>query len=155
MSESSNNPRPDGHVFVGSGTADVATVSQLRRDFADWLGQRFALDEIKLSDAILAVYEALANAAEFAYVGRPAPGALSIEARHDNTSNRLDVTIRDFGTWRETVHTVPDNTRGRGIPLMKALTDEAQIDRTPTGTVVVLRFGGVRPVEGETFAASA
>jgi serine/threonine-protein kinase RsbW len=142
-------------VFVGSGTADAATVSQLRRDFADWLGQRFAVDEIKLSGAILAVYEALANAAEFAYVDSPAAGTLSLEAHHDSTANRLDVTIRDFGRWRETVQAVPDNTRGRGIPLMKALADKAVIDRGPSGTVVVLQFDDVRPVERETFAASA
>src|SRR5690242_10611830 len=145
----SNLPRPDGPVFVGSGSADAATVSQLRRDFAAWLGQRFALDEVRFSGAVLAVYEALANAAEFAYVGLPAAGTLSLEAHHDDAANRLNVQIRDHGSWREVMHAARDNTRGRGIPLMKALADETIIDRSPSGTVVLLRFDDVRAVDGE------
>ena len=155
MTEPKNHLRPDERVFVGSGVADAATASQLRRGFADWLDQRFALGQSRLSDAVLAVYEALANAAEFAYVGAPTAGTLLLEAHHDSTDNRLSVRIRDHGTWRETVPALRDNTRGRGIPLMKALADRATIEPSPSGTAVLLEFDNVRADDGEALAASA
>ena len=139
--------------FVRSGVADAGAVSQWRRDFSAWLARRFAMDKVRHGDAILAVYEALANAAEFAYVG--SSGTVTIEAHHDANDSRLSVTVRDHGTWRETVPTLRDNTRGRGIPLMKALADRATIERGPAGTVVRLQFDNIRLVDPEAFAESA
>ena len=54
--------------------ADAACAAQMRQEFSDWLTRYFALDPTKASDVVLAVNEALANAAEFAYVdGRRSP----------------------------------------------------------------------------------
>ena len=47
--------------------ADAACAAQMRQEFSVWLRRYFALDETQVSDVVLAVNEALANAAEFAY----------------------------------------------------------------------------------------
>ena len=95
-----------------------------------------ALDEERISDIVLAVNEALANAAEFAYRTFPEAGTVSIEARRGDRvlSSRCPTTAS--GTTR-----IPSAVaRGRGIPLMKTLSDGATIERRPEGTRVRLRF---------------
>ena len=90
-----------------------------------------ALDEERISDIVLAVNEALANAAEFAYRTFPEAGTVSIEARHG--AARLVVEVSDNGVWYDE-DPVRSRTRGRGIPLMKTLSDGATIERRPEGT---------------------
>jgi anti-sigma regulatory factor (Ser/Thr protein kinase) len=153
--ERTEQMRYDECAFIAHGVADAATAAQLRRAFSDWLQQRFTLDEQRLGDAVLATYEALANAVEFAYTGAPTPGSMTLEALHEDNDDRLHITITDDGRWRDTVPTLRDNTRGRGIPLMKALADHAAIERRDTGTTVHLRFDDVRTGDPENFAESA
>ena len=62
--------------------ADAARAAQIRREFSDWLERYFTLDATKASDVVLAVNEAMANAAEFAYRDRRAP-------RRDALAGRL------------------------------------------------------------------
>ena len=45
-----------------------SSAATVRREFSDWLRRYFTLDATKASDVVLAVNEAMANAAEFAYV---------------------------------------------------------------------------------------
>ena len=108
---------------------------------------------------MLAVNEALTNAAEFAYVGAEEPGTMAVTARYEvleePAGSRLVVTVTDHGTW---LHKEPDgrpNTRGRGIELMNALSDRASIDRAPDGTRVVLEFDGCQLRSEEPFATTA
>lgn len=58
--------------------------AQIRQELAAWLRQNLLLDPEKSSDVLLAVYEALANAAEFAYVGAPQPGPMHVRADYDD-----------------------------------------------------------------------
>jgi anti-sigma regulatory factor (Ser/Thr protein kinase) len=118
--------------------ADAACASQLRQEFSVWLKQYFALDAIKVSDVVLAVNEALANAAEFAYSAAGKPGAMHLLADYDGAAAILTVTVTDEGAWRITDPDTKRHTRGRGIPLMQALSDRATIDSTATGTRVSL-----------------
>jgi len=58
-----------GTQFVRTGVvADADGAASVRREFSDWLRRSFTLDTTKASDVVLAVNEAMANAAEFAYV---------------------------------------------------------------------------------------
>ena len=123
--------------FVRVVAADARTVSSVRNEFGRWVRAEMALDEERISDIVLAVNEALANAAEFAYRTFPEAGTVSIEARHG--AARLVVEVSDNGVWYDE-DPVRSRTRGRGIPLMKALSDGATIERTPEGTRVRLRF---------------
>lgn len=122
--------------------ADAGNAARLRAEFAGWLGRRFSLGVEGLNDVLLAVNEAIANAAEFAYVDYPRPGTLDLDATYEAGSDTLAVTVTDHGRWR---HKIPQpaglpQLRGRGIPLMEALADDVIIDRTPHGTRVTLTW---------------
>jgi anti-sigma regulatory factor (Ser/Thr protein kinase) len=110
--------------------AEPEALSAARKALERWLGEagtsRSDAHAIKV-----ACGEACANAIEHAY--RPGDAAFRIEAR------RLDsdvlIAVRDFGGWRE-----PRGTdRGRGLPLMQALMDSVDVDRSSEGTTVRLR----------------
>ena len=64
--------------------ADAACAAQMRQEFSVWLKRYFALDPTKVSDVVLAVNEALANAAEFAYSTASQPGAMNLLADYDS-----------------------------------------------------------------------
>ena len=94
---------------------------------------------------VLAVNEALANTAEFAYVGMPGAGMVAVAAVYDDDTDTLAVTVTDAGRWRRAEaasSTVPvqHSPRGRGLRLMRALADETQIDTSERGTQVSLTW---------------
>ncbi|MCK0174150.1 MULTISPECIES: ATP-binding protein [Mycobacteriaceae] len=123
--------------------ADGEAAARLREEFARWLEMHFELDPVRSSDLLLATNEALANAAEFAYWEAAVPGTMDLDALFDPTTGTLTVTIVDRGTWREKTPEMADRARGRGIPLMEALTDRAAIDTTSGGTRVQLQWTGI------------
>jgi serine/threonine-protein kinase RsbW len=54
----------DGDRFADNGVgADARNAGRVRDEFAGWLRGRVDLDDVRFSDAVLAVNEALANAA--------------------------------------------------------------------------------------------
>ncbi|MEN4449506.1 ATP-binding protein [Mycolicibacterium phocaicum] len=118
--------------------ADPANAALLRDEFAAWLARTFDLDPTKRNDILLAVYEAMANAAESAYSGAPAPGAMHVHAGYDPALATLTVEVSDDGAWRAPDPQLRGAAHGRGIPLIHALTDRAEITATPTGTRVLL-----------------
>ena len=124
-------------------TAAPELAAQIRREFSDWLRGHFTLDPTKASDVVLAVNEALANAAEFAYVAAKRPGVMHVRADYDGDAAVLTVTVSDEGAWRATAPQTQEHRRGRGIPLIHALTDRATFDSTPSGTEVCLQWDHV------------
>ncbi len=62
--------------------ADAQTVARTRHEFALWLQRFFDLDPVQCSDMVLAINEALANAAEFAYLLTDQPGTIDLHAAH-------------------------------------------------------------------------
>ena len=149
------NASPDEQRFVGAVVADVQTATRLRRAFGQWLRERCTIDEVRFADIVLTVYEALANVAEFAYLDSPDGGAVTIEAAYSAPDNRLDVTVSDHGRWREIDPALRSNTRGRGIPLMKALADHTVIETQTSGTVVRLRFNDLDVPDAAAVAVPA
>lgn len=134
----------DGDRFADSGVdADARSAARAREAFARWLRAHTGLDDIRFSDVLLAVNEALANAAEFAYAQHGVSGVIDVEAVRNRTAHTLTVTIADQGRWREPDPAKQGRTRGRGIPLMRALADEVTIDTSALGTTVCLRFDNV------------
>lgn len=119
--------------------ADAPTAAMVREDFARWLRRRVGLDETRLCDVVLAVNEALANIAEFAYLDG-ATGTSDLEAVNDVAAHVLTVTVSDQGHWREPDPNRRQRHRGRGIPLMRTLADSLIIDTSALGTSVCMRF---------------
>ncbi len=124
-------------------TADAQSASRIREEFARWLQRFFDLDPIRSSDLVLATNEALANAAEFAYLTTDRPGTMDLLAQHDVDTGSLTVTISDQGVWRMPTYDAASLMRGRGIPLMKALSDRVAIETSTAGTQVRMRWDGV------------
>lgn len=135
-----------------SAAADAHTVARFRTELSQWLRVHFALDPLRHNDVLLAVNEALTNVAEFAYGGHR--GAVTMAARHSAADGTLAVEVSDQGKWRHTDPQARSNTRGRGIPLMRALTDEADISQLASGTRVRLLFRNCALISAASFAVS-
>jgi serine/threonine-protein kinase RsbW len=128
--------------------ADACSATRTREEFAGWLREFFDLDPIRTGDVVLAINEALANAAEFAYLMADRPGTMDVQARYDADDARLTVTVSDNGSWRIPRPSANARTRGRGIPLMRALSDRTTIETSSTGTQVCLEWNGVNRPQG-------
>ena len=92
------------------------------------------LGERRCFDAVVAAGEAVANAIEHAYEGRPNQ-TFVLRARYED--QRCTILIEDRGTWNAVE---PPPSRGRGIAMMRELSDVLEIDTTPSGTTVSLAF---------------
>ncbi|MGZ8802130.1 MAG: ATP-binding protein [Mycobacterium sp.] len=123
--------------------ANAETVSRIRQEFAQWLPRFFDLDPVRCSDLVLAINEALANAAEFAYLHADGPGTIDVKATYHPAEQKLTVFVCDRGTWRKRQTDPAPRTRGRGIPLMEALSDRATIETSGDGTRVRLEWTGI------------
>lgn len=124
--------------------ADARSAARTRAEFAAWLERYFSLDDDRFSDLLLAVNEAIANAAEFAYVDAAERGTLDVRAAYDANADTLAVTVDDRGRWRQKVPVQrQQQRRGRGIPLMEVLADDVVIEPTPQGTRVTLTWTDV------------
>lgn len=139
--------------FVFVDTADARTVAHLRHELARWLETQVTLDADKLNDILLAVNEALTNVVEFAYRGRR--GMMGLQVQYDRTDGTLIVDVTDQGTWRHVDPASQPNTRGRGLPLMRALSDRTSIFKSPRGTHVQMEFGDCVSVRSEAALVSA
>ena len=124
-------------------TADAYSAAAVRREFSDWLGRYFTLDATQASDVVLAVNEAMANAAEYAYGTAERPGTMHVRALYDGSTARLSVTVTDQGAWRSSDPAASGPRRGRGIPLMHALSDRATVDSSSAGTTVCLEWNHI------------
>ncbi|WP_410595638.1 ATP-binding protein [Amycolatopsis sp. lyj-23] len=126
-------PAPIAGLACVEISATRPLLTQLRRQLIAWFGQA-GLPAGRIQDLVLAVYEALANVVEHAYLG--APGTLDLHAhRH---GSRVTVTVIDRGCWRPAA--VPGLLRGRGLPLIHTLADESAFTTTPAGTVVEMSW---------------
>jgi anti-sigma regulatory factor (Ser/Thr protein kinase) len=109
-------------------------LSDVRHQLAAWL-RSAGVPESLAADIVLVVNEACSNSVEHAYGGRE-PGTMRIEATRDGP--HIHVQVTDSGSWK----TPPANpgTRGRGLLLMRALSDGVELDGTAAGTTVGMRF---------------
>jgi len=117
--------------------ATTENAAMLRRRFRGWVGA--LTDADTADDLALAVYEALANVVDHAYVERSVPGLMTLWAVVSCpllTGRDLVVTVLDEGAWRP--GTGP-GWRGRGLPLMRELMHATTVLSDDRGTTVQLR----------------
>ena len=69
---------------------------------------------------------------------------MRLDARYDDATATLVAVVRDEGSWRDPTPD-PLHLRGRGIPLMRALTSHAIISSDGDGTRVELRWSDLTP----------
>ena len=125
------------------------TPGTARRQLRRWLTRRGWPDE-QTDDLLIAVNEAVSNAVEHAYPGpnptqrhHNAPDAPEVELSvsdatndDDNGTHRLLVTVTDRGQWK--LRSVSPGFRGRGLQMMRALTDSVEVTATQSGTRVAM-----------------
>ncbi|MEU8634629.1 ATP-binding protein [Amycolatopsis sp. NPDC048633] len=117
---------------------------RLRHELMAWVLSA-GIDEDRAQDIVLASYEALANVADHAYHGAGS-GVVDLDAAVHR--DRVEVVISDHGKWRiPVVDPRPVSARGRGLLLLRASADRADISSGESGTVVTLAWdlAPVRP----------
>jgi PAS domain S-box-containing protein len=118
------------------GDAAPDRLAVIRHRLTEWL-RAIDLSDQLIADVVLAVGEACTNCIEHAYCGRP-QGAMRVEA--DVEGDQIHVKVVDFGSWK--TPTAEPNFRGRGLPLIRALSDVCHFDSTGAGTTVAMSFTG-------------
>jgi PAS domain S-box-containing protein len=114
--------------------AAAEQLSDLRHQFSPWM-RAAAIPEETIADIVLAVNEAAANSIEHAYRGHK-PGTVRIEAENDGA--QVHVRITDKGSWKPAA--AGPGIRGRGLLLIRAVSDWLEMDCTPSGTIVNMSF---------------
>jgi anti-sigma regulatory factor (Ser/Thr protein kinase) len=111
----------------------AAQLPGARREVQCW-AEAFGLPEQLVEDLVLAVHEALANAADHAYPRGDGVAWLDVQCR----DGVIEAVVRDRGTWRS-----PDadpGWRGRGLLIIRGLADEVDLHHDDTGTSVRMRW---------------
>jgi anti-sigma regulatory factor (Ser/Thr protein kinase) len=122
--------------------AHPGTPGDVRRQLRPWL-ETLGWPREQAEDLLLAVDEAVSNAVEHAY---PAPASalthpdergvelcVSDTTATDDT-HRAIVTVTDRGQWKP--RAVSPSSRGRGLQMMRALTEYLDVTATGSGTRV-------------------
>jgi PAS domain S-box-containing protein len=109
-------------------------LSDVRRRLNTWLRANEVPIQLA-ADIVLVVNEACTNCVEHAYRGRD-PGRMRVEA--DVGDGDVQIRVADFGSWK-TPPADPGN-RGRGLLLIRAVSDEVELDGTDAGTTLELTF---------------
>jgi anti-sigma regulatory factor (Ser/Thr protein kinase) len=110
--------------------AEPESMVAVRRTLERWL-DALGADRQTIYELTVACGEACMNVVEHAYPGGEALFVLEASREGDE----VEIQIRDFGYWRSP----RKSDRGRGIELMRRLTDSAKITPGPQGTTVRLR----------------
>lgn len=106
----------------------------IRHALRTWLTELGACDEL-VADVLLAVDEACTNCVEHAYAGGDV-GTMTVSAALD--ARDVHVVVRDSGRWKTDAD--DDVRRGRGMPVMRALTSHFDVRHESEGTQVTLVF---------------
>jgi serine phosphatase RsbU (regulator of sigma subunit)/anti-sigma regulatory factor (Ser/Thr protein kinase) len=122
---------PPGDTLTLALPARPSSLASMRRALAQWLRLSGA-SEAEVYEMLVACGEACANAVAHAH---PAVSDSPFEVQAGRDGPELQITVRDSGRWRPP----GDESRGRGLPLMRELMDEVDIDPSSRGTTVTLR----------------
>jgi len=117
--------------------AEAGRLSGLRRTLRNWLSAA-AVSHDLAADLVAAANEACSNSVEHAYrAGGDAPRVVLTAwagREPDSDAEKLVIEVVDTGVWQP--RAADPGHRGRGIDMMRALTEDLEIDHTGTGTRV-------------------
>jgi PAS domain S-box-containing protein len=115
-------------------TVNADQLGELRHQLSGWLHGAGVAEE-RVADIVLAVNEAVANSIEHGYQGRKLG---KVRVNGENNGARVDLKIVDKGKWRPAA--ADPGVRGRGLLLIRAVSDWLELDCTPKGTTVTMSF---------------
>jgi serine phosphatase RsbU (regulator of sigma subunit)/anti-sigma regulatory factor (Ser/Thr protein kinase) len=110
--------------------AEVDALKRIRSFLRRWLREQGATEE-EAFDLTVAAQEACTNAIQHAY--GPGSAEFVLYARH--IGDEIIIGVHDQGGWR----TQRGSNRGRGMPVMRSLTDAVEVQSDSSGTNVELR----------------
>jgi len=124
--------------------ADWISPSVARTRLRDWL-EAHRWPEEEVGDLVLAISEAVSNSVEHGYGITAADvaahaGLVEVTARVERAAGGarcVELTVRDFGDWREPAP--GPTTRGHGLLLMRSAAVDVQIHPSGEGTLIRLR----------------
>lgn len=122
----------DSLRIVVPATAD--RLAEIRSRLFAWL-EPIGVPETTAADIVLVVNEASTNCVEHAYRDMDT-GSITVEAALEG--GQIAVCIADAGMW-QTPRSQPSN-RGRGLTIMRAVSDRAEVDTSAAGTTIRMRF---------------
>ncbi|MEX0847429.1 MAG: SpoIIE family protein phosphatase [Ilumatobacteraceae bacterium] len=114
--------------------ASPTQLGTVRHQMRDWMRDLGTPDD-QISDVLLVAGEAIANAVEHAYHGRP-PGLIHVRLERTDHEHRL--TVSDEGGWR---WPPAPGKRGRGTAIMQAVADRLIVERRGQGTTLHATLG--------------
>jgi anti-sigma regulatory factor (Ser/Thr protein kinase) len=109
-------------------------LSDIRNQIGRWLWATGIPDDLA-GDIVLVVNEACTNSIEHGYRAAKA-GRMLVCA--EAKGRGVSIRISDFGSWK--LPDVNPRVRGRGVPLMRAVSGDVTLDGTATGTTVTMNF---------------
>jgi serine phosphatase RsbU (regulator of sigma subunit)/anti-sigma regulatory factor (Ser/Thr protein kinase) len=109
-------------------------LTDVRRQLGDWL-RGANVPALLAEDIVLVVNEACSNSAEHAYRGQQ-PGMMCVQAAIED--RQIHIRVADSGSWK--TPPADPGTRGRGLLLMRTLSEQVDLDGTAHGTTVGMRF---------------
>jgi anti-sigma regulatory factor (Ser/Thr protein kinase) len=128
----------DTRIFTRVFPAVPRALQSVRQALRAWLAEQ-GLDRRRIEDTVQACGEGCANTVRHAYGEQPGETTLELRLRSDGT---LVTRIRDAGVWRARAHT---ESSGHGMEIMRALSDDVHVHRTPQGTTVVMEARDPQP----------
>ncbi|MEV7098664.1 SpoIIE family protein phosphatase [Amycolatopsis sp. NPDC051045] len=129
--------------------AEPAVLRRLREDVVRWSALAGLPAELH-QDLNLALGEAVANSVEHAFAETPGEVEYSVTR---TAHGRLEVVVRDDGRWRP--EPADNSHRGRGIGIIKALSEDFGIDHGEPGTAVRFRIAPDPAASPETVPVPA
>jgi PAS domain S-box-containing protein len=109
-------------------------LSDVRHRLAAWLRAN-SIEEPLADDIVLVVNEACSNSVEHAYRGRE-PGRMRVEATVNDGD--VQICVVDSGSWK--TPPADPGTRGRGLLLIRKISDQVEVRGTDDGTTVEMTF---------------
>jgi anti-sigma regulatory factor (Ser/Thr protein kinase) len=114
--------------------AQAQHLAFVRHVMTEWL-DGIGVGEQLSADIILVVVEACTNSIEHAYRNQ-GHGVVRVSAHQQ--AGAVCITVDDSGHWKAEL--VTDRTRGRGMPLMRAVSTRFELSTGPAGTTVSMAF---------------
>ncbi|MDP7725808.1 SpoIIE family protein phosphatase [Mycobacterium sp. TY814] len=114
--------------------ATAENLAPIRRALTPWL-QAAGVLELQASDIVLVISEACTNCVEHAYEGHEV-GTMRLDV--EASDGEIHARIVDSGSWKPPA--ADPGNGGRGLPLMRVMSESMEIDHRPDGTTVDIVF---------------
>lgn len=115
--------------------ADPGQLAVIRQRLSQWL-TLVGVPSYLSADILLVVNEACSNSIEHGYANCH-PGVVRLSG--DVAAEGIWISVEDFGQWRTNVSGA-DIARGRGLPLMRVMSDGLNVHTSAEGTRVTMTF---------------